>query len=186
MEPDSSDLSDVTSENFRAESDSSELKERAERLRLAVRQAGGNNAVAARAGVPVATLNGHISGRDMKSATLVALADACGVHIAWLAAGRGPMLIPTFPGMVAVQAAQAARAALGLPEPSASPPPPAPEPSKSGVFSAMVTMDAELLGKAINEAATKFAEAGRQTNATQLATVTLALYDNMSGQLTKP
>jgi AcrR family transcriptional regulator len=65
--------------------------ERTERLREAVRAAGGNQAVARRAGIPVGTLNNYLAGRDMKASAMIAVAGACSVSIEWLAAGRGPM-----------------------------------------------------------------------------------------------
>lgn len=37
------------------------------------------------------SLTRFLSGQDVKSADLVALADATGVRVEWLAAGRGPM-----------------------------------------------------------------------------------------------
>jgi len=69
----------------------SEIVERAARLRQAVGAAGGNKAVSARSGVPIGTLNNYLGGRDMKASALIALADATGVTLDWLAAGRGPM-----------------------------------------------------------------------------------------------
>ena len=68
----------------------SEVVERAARLRQAVKLAGGNLAVAKRAGMPVGTLNRYMKGRDMKAAALVALADGANVELLWLATGRGP------------------------------------------------------------------------------------------------
>ncbi|MFT9091541.1 MAG: S24 family peptidase [Gluconacetobacter sp.] len=64
-----------------------EVKARAERLRSAVKNAGGNTQVAARAGMPFGTLNRYIAGRDMKASAMVALAKACGVSLEWLAEG---------------------------------------------------------------------------------------------------
>ncbi len=65
--------------------------ELAERLRAAIKLAGGATQVAARSRIPYRSLRHHLSGRDMKRPVLVALADACGVSIEWLAAGRGDM-----------------------------------------------------------------------------------------------
>jgi phage repressor protein C with HTH and peptisase S24 domain len=67
------------------------------RLREAVKSAGGNRSVALRAGVPLATLNNHLAGRDMKASTLVALARAANVSIEWLATGDGPRALVTVP-----------------------------------------------------------------------------------------
>jgi phage repressor protein C with HTH and peptisase S24 domain len=63
---------------------------RAARLREAVKAAGGNAAVAARAAMHVGTLNRYLAGRDMKAQNLVALAAATGVRLEWLALGTGP------------------------------------------------------------------------------------------------
>jgi transcriptional regulator with XRE-family HTH domain len=63
-------------------------EERAARLRQAVKKGGGNNRVSARSGVPLRTLGNYLKGRDIQSEALVALADACGVSIEWLATGR--------------------------------------------------------------------------------------------------
>ncbi len=60
-----------------------------ERLREAVAEAGGNQAVMRRSGIPSRTLSHYLAGREMRASTLVALADACGVSAEWLATGRG-------------------------------------------------------------------------------------------------
>ena len=65
--------------------------ERTQRLRLAVDEAGKNKAVADRAGVPVGTLNHYLRGRDPKFGAMIALAEATGVRLEWLATGAGPM-----------------------------------------------------------------------------------------------
>lgn len=67
------------------------VAERAERLRQAVRESGGNTAVAKRAGMHIGTLNNYLGGRDMKAEALVSLASATGVRLEWLARGTGPM-----------------------------------------------------------------------------------------------
>jgi len=65
----------------------------AERLRQAVRSAGGNTAVSARSGVPLGNVNNYLRAvHEMKLDAALALADACGVNLEWLAAGRGPMV----------------------------------------------------------------------------------------------
>lgn len=73
------------------ESDDPAVLERAERLKEALKYAGGNAAVARRIGMQIGTLNNYVAGRDMKAAALVALADGCGVSVEWLATGRGTM-----------------------------------------------------------------------------------------------
>jgi len=58
------------------------------RLREAVRAAGGNLAVARRSGVPLATVNNYVRGRNgMKIEPLSALAAACNVSLDWLVSG---------------------------------------------------------------------------------------------------
>jgi transcriptional regulator with XRE-family HTH domain len=60
----------------------------AARLHEAVRAAGGNQAVARRSGVPLATVNNYVRGRNgMKIEPLSALAAACNVSLEWLVAG---------------------------------------------------------------------------------------------------
>ncbi|MFT9091538.1 MAG: S24 family peptidase [Gluconacetobacter sp.] len=67
------------------------IKARAERLKIAVRQAGGNSHIATIAGMHVGTLNNYIAGRDMKASAMIALAKACRVSLDWLAEGVGSM-----------------------------------------------------------------------------------------------
>jgi transcriptional regulator with XRE-family HTH domain len=73
------------------------------RLREAVRAAGGNLAVARRSGVPLATVNNYVRGRNgMKIEPLLALAAACNVPLQWLVSGGeapvpGPPAEPDFP-----------------------------------------------------------------------------------------
>jgi hypothetical protein len=80
--------------DFHVQPSNSELTERANRLRAAVRAGGGNQIVSQRSGVPLSTLNNYLGGRDMKLSAVVALADACRVSLDWLAAGRGAMHPP--------------------------------------------------------------------------------------------
>jgi transcriptional regulator with XRE-family HTH domain len=67
-------------------------REAADRLRQAVRAAGGNKVVADRAGVPLGTVNNYVRGRNgMKIEALSALAAACNVSLEWLiSGGDGP------------------------------------------------------------------------------------------------
>jgi transcriptional regulator with XRE-family HTH domain len=63
-------------------------REVARRLHQAVRAAGGNQAVARRSGVPLATVNNYVRGRSgMKIEPLWALATACNVSLEWLVSG---------------------------------------------------------------------------------------------------
>ena len=75
--------------NFRVETENPEAVDRTSRLKEAVRRAGGNKLVASRAGVPVSTLGAYLAGRDWRIGTAVALAEACGVGLDWLATGKG-------------------------------------------------------------------------------------------------
>lgn len=69
-------------DNFGVESLKSEI---AARLREAIRAAGGNQAVAQRAGVPIGTVNNYVRAvSEPKAAALGALARACGVSLDWL------------------------------------------------------------------------------------------------------
>ncbi|MCE2575266.1 XRE family transcriptional regulator [Komagataeibacter sp. FNDCR2] len=77
-------------EDFHPEDRDLAVKERAERLRVAVKGAGGNAQVAIRAQINLGTLNNYIAGRDMKASAMIALAKACGVSLDWLATGEGP------------------------------------------------------------------------------------------------
>ncbi|HVC63681.1 MAG TPA: helix-turn-helix transcriptional regulator [Acetobacteraceae bacterium] len=73
------------------------------RLHEAVRAAGGNQAVARRSGVPLATVNNYVRGRNgMKIEPLSALATACNVSLQWLVSGadgsaNGARAYPDFP-----------------------------------------------------------------------------------------
>lgn len=75
--------------DFGPDNKEAEVAERALRLQQAVQAAGGNTQVAIRAQMPLSTLSRYLSGRDMKASALVALANACGVSVEWLAEGEG-------------------------------------------------------------------------------------------------
>ena len=65
-------------------------REVAGRLHEAVQAAGGNLAVARRSGVPLATVNNYVRGRNgMKIEALSAVAAACNVSLQWLVSGDG-------------------------------------------------------------------------------------------------
>lgn len=61
---------------------------RTERLRETVRRAGGNKIVAERTGLKLRTLDGYLAGGEIKTSALVAIAEACGVSVEWLAVGK--------------------------------------------------------------------------------------------------
>lgn len=64
-------------------------REVARRLHDAVRIAGGNQAVAVRSGVPLATVNNYVRGRNgMKIEPLAAIATACDVSLEWIVSGN--------------------------------------------------------------------------------------------------
>lgn len=60
---------------------------RTERLKTAIQNAGGNKAVASRAGLPLGTLNNYVAGGNMKLDAAIQLAIACNVSLEWLAFG---------------------------------------------------------------------------------------------------
>ncbi len=112
--------------------------EAAQRLRQAVRAAGGNKAVAFRSGVPLATINNYVRGRNgMKIEPLAALAAACQVSLEWLVSGvaapataatamaASPPASTAYPPASTAAAAFAASAAYPAADPpgSAAPPP---------------------------------------------------------------
>lgn len=57
------------------------------RLKEAVRESGGYNAIVRRAGISPSTLNNYLNGREMKLTTARRIADACGVSVQWLLFG---------------------------------------------------------------------------------------------------
>ncbi len=67
------------------------IQERADRLREAVKGAGGPGTISKLTGMPAPTLNNYLAGRDMKASAMVTLAEACGVSLSWLATGAGAM-----------------------------------------------------------------------------------------------
>lgn len=82
----------MTAENANsgANSEDPSVLARAERLKSAVRKAGGSKPVADRSGVPFGTLNKYLAGREMRASAMIALARACGVSLDWLAEGSDP------------------------------------------------------------------------------------------------
>ena len=68
----------------------------ADRLRQAVKDAGGNLAVAKASEVPLSTLNDYLKGNDVKFSRMVDLANACKVSLDWLASGHENSTLPDF------------------------------------------------------------------------------------------
>jgi hypothetical protein len=67
------------------------LRERAARLREAVEASGGAAAVSRASDTAPSTLQRYLDGFDPKFSRIIAIADACGVRLEWLATGNGPM-----------------------------------------------------------------------------------------------
>lgn len=82
------ELSDA--EDVAVPAPNSDTEQAARRLKDAIRVAGTVQAIADRSGVPKGTINRYLTGGEMKAGSLVALADATGVSVEWLATGRGP------------------------------------------------------------------------------------------------
>ncbi|MFT8921696.1 S24 family peptidase [Acetobacter sp.] len=76
-----------TDADFAVASANREIDSANERLRAAVRNAGGNQHVANVSGVPLGTLNTYIAGREMRASTAAKIAAACGVSLDWLISG---------------------------------------------------------------------------------------------------
>jgi hypothetical protein len=68
----------------------SEADARGERLKDAVRAAGGPSTVIAKTGISESTLGNYQKGGEMKLSSAIALAQATGVRLVWLATGIGP------------------------------------------------------------------------------------------------
>ena len=83
------ELAEIETQDFRVEGLNPETISRLDRLRDAVRQAGGNKTVAARSGVPASSLGAYMQGkRELRLTTAIRLARACGVTLEWLATGK--------------------------------------------------------------------------------------------------
>lgn len=54
--------------------------------------------VSRRAGIPISTLKRYQDGQEMRLSAALALAEACGVRLIWLANGKGPMRAGEAPG----------------------------------------------------------------------------------------
>ena len=125
--------------------------ERANRLREAVRAAGGNQAISQRSGVPLRNLTRYLAGEEMKTTALIALAEASNVSLDWLATGRGPMQPDT----------------TGAPHA-------APSERQAGLFG---TVDLDRFSAALDGAQEVFRRLNRRPDTRRLTQVTLLLYD---------
>ena len=68
-----------------------------ERLRRVVKDGGGPKDVAARANIPLGSLNHYLGGREMRVEALIGVAAACNVSIEYLATGKDtPVGPPNF------------------------------------------------------------------------------------------
>lgn len=79
------------SSNLSDQDQNRQIQEQVSRLRNAIQDAGGNQVVAAKSGVPLSSLNGYIAGREMKLSIAQKIAAACSVSVEWLASGREPI-----------------------------------------------------------------------------------------------
>ena len=145
-----------TSVLFQVPSLNSEGNGRPGRLREALRKGGGNKVVSERSGVPLANLQTYLKGREMRIDTAIALAEACGVTLDWLATGK---------------------------EPPSAPAPAAPTPALPPKLFSFVDMDQ--LGAAIDGAQAAFAAQGKVGKGRALAQVACLLYDDSKNRITE-
>lgn len=138
--------------NMTVSAENRHAADQAERLREAIDQAGGPKAVADRSGIPYGSIQHYRAGRDMKATAIAALADACGVTIEWLVAGRGPM--------------QASR-------PEAVPPAP---PAFLKLFG---TVDMDTMAQALEVATLTFHRKGISPSWRRMAQVVTLVYDTL-------
>jgi len=149
----------------------------AERLREAVKRGGGHGAVAARSGIKSRTLSYLLGGQEAKQRQLVALADACGVSLEWLATGRGEMVSSVTVTMRTPDGTTSGRVLI---RPSAPEPPPAGQSvaaatrRKNTLFG---TLDMTRMGNALKAAAQAFQDRGVQPSWRRLIQVAAILYD---------
>ena len=128
----------------------------AARLRLAIGGYGGVTGASKRSGVPMRNLTRFLKGQDIKSADLVALADATGVRIEWLATGRGPMRADTQESI---------------------PPTPAPAPERGRTFT---PLNVDHLAEAIRRAERLYQDQNRVPSPRIYAQILLLLCDEIA------
>ncbi len=131
-----------------------------ERLRQAVTAAGGTGKVSDRSGVPIRTLSHYLAGRDMKASAMIAIAEACGVSLDWLATGKGPVH----------------PAAPAPPEPSLNP---TPEPTR-GLFS---TVSIDRLAAALDAVETAFRTHHLEPQTRHRLRLALLMYDALDSDV---
>lgn len=83
--------SDLSDEDGTVPGPDNSLQEVTSRIAKAVKAGGGYSAVAARRALPGRTLSNLIGGQEPKYSQLLAIAQATGVRLEWLATGAGPM-----------------------------------------------------------------------------------------------
>lgn len=72
-----------------------------ERLKKAVKDAGGPAEIARTTGIPLSTLNDYLKGNEVRFSRMAVLAKACKISLDWLASGTGSM-----DGTVSVESGQ--------------------------------------------------------------------------------
>lgn len=82
----------VHSSVLQSSSNSIEVQERVERVKIAIAKGGGNKVVCQRSGIPLSSLNSYIAGRSMKAETAALLANTCSVSLEWLIQGTESQL----------------------------------------------------------------------------------------------
>ena len=132
------------------------------RLREAVHLAGGLLRAARASGVPSRSISRFLAGQDVKSVDLVALADAAGVTVEWLATGRGPM-----------------RAGSPSPSAPAQPPAQAPAPAPEHIPS-FTPINVDRLAEAVRRAARLYQERDRVPSPRTYAQILLLLCDEIA------
>lgn len=135
--------------------------EAAQRLRAAIDRIGGNKGVMARTGIPSRTLSGYLAGVEMRRPAVVALAKACGVNVAWLAAGEGQMVGEAKPILESQK----------FEEPQKSEP--------QHTFKAAKIIDHARLASCLDSTKELFDNAGRSPSTQDIVEVALTLYGDI-------
>jgi len=141
--------------------------EAAERLRNAIERAGGTAEVARRARLPQRSLYNFLKGREMRRSALVALSNACGVSIDWLATGTEPKL-PGEPAHATIADASGNEVEVSFHRQAIV--------EQRGLFE---TVDISLLASAIDKAQDALRVSNRKLPTIELARAIVILYDLM-------